>query len=168
MLRELGPPRAALNPSCPHCPTCQILANGVGLSGGVHDCIALTSLATTDESQRSNRVVQGMPFGRYQLLDLLGRGGMGEVWRTFDTVTERVVALKQLPRQFADDPVFQERFRREARAAAGLNEPHVIPIFDFGEIDSQLFITMRLIEGEDLQAIIDHGPLEPAASGQNH
>ena len=69
--------------------------------------------------------MDGTPFGRYRLVELLGRGGMGEVWRAYDTVTDRVVAIKVLPANFVDDQVFQERFRREARSAAGLDEPHV-------------------------------------------
>ena len=89
--------------------------------------------------------MEGTPFGRYRLVELLGRGGMGEVWRAYDTGIDRVVALKMLPANFADDQVFQERFRREARAAAGLDEPHVVPIHDFGEIDGRLYVTMRLI-----------------------
>ncbi|MDT5350228.1 MAG: hypothetical protein QOH91_3515, partial [Mycobacterium sp.] len=102
----------------------------------------------------------GTPFGRYRLLDLLGRGGMGEVWRAFDTVTERVVALKVLPAQYAGDAVFQERFRREARSAAGLDEPHVVPIHDFGEIDGRLYVTMRLIQGRDLQSVLSEGRID--------
>jgi serine/threonine protein kinase len=104
----------------------------------------------------------GTPFGRYRLVELLGRGGMGEVWRAFDTATERVVALKVLPANFADDRVFQTRFRREARAAAGLDEPHVVPIHDFGEIDGRLYVTMRLIKGCELQQLLRAGPLPPA------
>jgi serine/threonine-protein kinase len=106
-------------------------------------------------------LVEGTGFGRYQLLGLLGRGGMGEVWRAHDTVTERVVALKMLPPQFSDDAMFQQRFRREALAAARLSSPHVIPIYDYGEIDGRLFVSMRLIEGRDLHAVITDGPLPP-------
>jgi serine/threonine protein kinase len=105
--------------------------------------------------------VDGTPFGRYRLVELLGRGGMGEVWRAYDTAINRVVALKLLPANFADDPVFQERFRREAHAAAGLDEPHVVPIYDFGEIDGRLFVTMRLIKGRDLQTVLAGGALSP-------
>jgi predicted Ser/Thr protein kinase len=105
--------------------------------------------------------VDGTPFGRYRLRELLGRGGMGEVWRAFDTATDRVVAVKLLPVHLADDDVYQQRFRREARAAASLNEPHVVPIHDFGEIDGRLYVDMRLIEGRDLQAILGGGPVEP-------
>jgi serine/threonine-protein kinase len=79
-----------------------------------------------------------------------------------DTGTERVVALKVLPAQYVNDKIFQERFRREARSAAGLNEPHVVPIHDFGDVDGRLFVTMRLIEGRDLQSMLADGPLEPA------
>jgi serine/threonine protein kinase len=105
--------------------------------------------------------VDGTPFGRYRLVELIGRGGMGEVWRAYDTAIDRVVALKLLPGNFADDRVFQERFRREAKAAAGLDEPHVVPIYDFGEIDGRLYVTMRLIKGRDLQTILADGPLAP-------
>ncbi len=105
--------------------------------------------------------MEGTPFGRYQLVELLGRGGMGDVWRAYDTVTDRVVAVKVLPAHLANDQTFQERFRREARAAAGLNNPHVVPIHDFGEIDGRLFVDMRLIEGEDLGTLLASGPLPP-------
>jgi serine/threonine protein kinase len=106
--------------------------------------------------------VQGTPFGRYRLVELLGRGGMGEVLRAFDTVTERTVAIKVLPTHLADDNRFQQRFRREARAAAGLDEPHVVPIFDFGEIEGRLYVAIRLIQGQDLQDLLSEGPLQPA------
>jgi predicted Ser/Thr protein kinase len=105
--------------------------------------------------------VKGTPFGRYQLIELLGRGGMGEVWKAFDTATRRVVAVKVLPAQLAADPTFEQRFRREAFAAAGLNDPHVVPIHNFGEIDGRLYVDMRLIEGEDLEHVLTRGPLEP-------
>ena len=93
-------------------------------------------------------------FGRYQLLDLLGRGGMGEVYRAHDTATERIVAVKLLPADLAGDAAFEHRFRREARTAAGLNDPHVVPIHNYGEIDGRLYVDMRLIEGRDLGALI--------------
>src|SRR5246127_2695534 len=87
---------------------------------------------------------------------------MGEAWRAYDTTIKRRGALKLRPPSFADDPVFQERFRREAHAAAALDEPHVVPIHDFGEIDGQLYVTMRLIKGRDLQTVLRDGPLSPA------
>src|SRR3954462_3418033 len=102
------------------------------------------------------------PFGHYQLLELLGRGGMGNVYRAHDTLTDRIVALKVLPAPPAGDAVFQQRFRREAHAAAALSEPHVVPIHGYGEIDGQLYVDMRMIEGRDLQDVLTTGPLKPA------
>ena len=105
--------------------------------------------------------MEGTPFGRYQLIELLGRGGMGEVWRAHDSEIDRVVALKVLLPRYAQDPEFETRFRREARAAARLDDPHVVPIYDVGEIDGRLYVTMRLIDGVDLQTVLDAGPLDP-------
>lgn len=81
--------------------------------------------------------MEGTAFGRYRLVKMLGRGGMGEVWRADDTATERVVALKLLQTHLVNDPSFEQRFRREARAAAGLKNPHIVPIYDFGEINGR-------------------------------
>lgn len=94
------------------------------------------------------------PFGRYRLQKLIGEGGMGEVYQAFDTKTDRVVALKVLPHHMALDSVFQTRFRRESQAAAGINEPHVVPIHGFGEIDGRLYLDMRLIEGRNLGTLL--------------
>jgi len=105
--------------------------------------------------------VEGTPFGRYRLIELLGRGGMGEVWRAHDTDTDRIVAIKVLPAHLADDEAFVQRFRREAHAAARLNNPHVIPIHNYGEIDGRLYVDMRLIEGRDLEEVLADGSLEP-------
>jgi serine/threonine protein kinase len=106
--------------------------------------------------------MEGTTFGRYRLIELLGRGGMGEVWRAHDTTIDRIVAIKMLLPRYAQDPDFTKRFRREARAAARLDDPHIVPIYDVGEIDGRLYVTMRLIAGRDLQSIINDGPLEPA------
>jgi hypothetical protein len=105
---------------------------------------------------------QGTPFGRYRLIELMGRGGMGEVWRAYDMETQRVVAVKVLSANLASDPTFEQRFRREALAAAGLSDPHVVPIHHFGEIEGRLYVDMRLIEGRDLHAIIAHGAMDPS------
>jgi serine/threonine protein kinase len=87
---------------------------------------------------------------------------MAEVWRACDTPTGRVVALKLLGANFADDQGARVRFRSEVGAAAELDEPHVLPIHDFGEIEGRLFVAMRLIKGRDLLGIIAEGPLAPA------
>ncbi len=94
--------------------------------------------------------MEGTTFGQYELLELLGRGGMGEVYRARDTKTDRIVALKVLPAELARDEIYQQRFRREAQAVSGVNDPHVVPIHGYGEIDGRLYLDMRLIEGESL------------------
>ncbi|GJF12445.1 protein kinase [Mycolicibacterium cyprinidarum] len=106
------------------------------------------------------------PFGHYRLQKLIGQGGMGEVYQAFDTKTDRVVALKVLPHHMAVDATFQARFRRESQAAAGVNDPHVVPIHGFGEIDGRLYLDMRLIEGRNLGTMLSEAekPLDAAFS----
>lgn len=100
-------------------------------------------------------------LGPYRLEGLLGRGGMGEVHRAFDTRRGRIVALKLLSPQLAHDESFRARFRREADSAARLQDPHVVPIHDFGEIEGRLFIDMRLVDGVGMDQLIASGPMDP-------
>jgi serine/threonine protein kinase len=98
--------------------------------------------------------VEGTPFGRYRLVELLGRGGMGEVWRAYDTRTHRPVALKVLPAHLSQDWAFNKRFLRNMPLSARLGNPHLIPIHDFGEIDGSLYVDMQLIDGRDLECVL--------------
>ncbi|GAA5054641.1 serine/threonine-protein kinase [Nocardia callitridis] len=102
------------------------------------------------------------PFGRYRLREKIGEGGMGQVFRAYDTGTDRVVAVKVLPEHLSTNDEYRERFRREAHAAARLREPHIVPIHDFGDIGGRLFLDMRLIDGTDLSRVVGRdGPLSP-------
>lgn len=101
-------------------------------------------------------------FGRYRLRELLGAGGMGQVFRAYDTELQRELAIKVLAPQVGAEPAFEERFRREARTAAALGEPHVVPIFDSGVIDGRLFIAMQLIAGTDVAALLRRDGAIPA------
>ena len=103
----------------------------------------------------------GTAFGKYNITGLLGKGGMGEVYEAFDTEKHRAVALKILADEFSHDATFRTRFQRESQAAAVLQEPHVIPIHDWGEIDGRLYIDMRLVRGQTLDEVIAQGPLDP-------
>src|SRR5260370_4655247 len=97
------------------------------------------------------------------MLRLIGKGGMGEVYEAQDTVKDRMVALKLLPEGVSHDAVFRKRLQREAHSAGRLQEPHVVPIHDYGEIDGVLFVDMRMINGSDLRKILKNfGPMTPA------
>ena len=101
--------------------------------------------------------------GRYSIQRELGRGGMGVVYLAQEVVLDRPVALKVLPPELAREPSFSERFLREARTAAGLSHPHIVPIHAVGEVDDFVFFAMAYVEGETLgQRIRRRGPL-PAA-----
>ena len=99
-------------------------------------------------------------FGRYRLLSVIGQGGMGKVYRAHDTLMDRDVAVKVLPPELAVEPGYEQRFRREAQTAARLNEPHIVPIYETGEIEGQLYLVMPIIEGIDLHALLQReGPM---------
>lgn len=104
----------------------------------------------------------GEQFGKYRIIGLLGTGGMGSVYEAVDTSKGRTVALKVLADQYSQDERFRERFQRESRAAAMLQEPHVVPIHDWGEIDGYLYIDMRLVQGMTLNEVVAREPLAPA------
>jgi serine/threonine-protein kinase len=104
----------------------------------------------------------GTTFGKYDITRQLGKGGGGVVYEAYDTGKGRTVALKVLAEEFSTNTTFRTRFQRESQAAATLQEPHVIPIHDWGEIDGSLYIDMRLVQGRTLLELIAEGPLAPA------
>src|SRR5512144_667577 len=96
-------------------------------------------------------------LGRYEVLDLLGSGGMGEVYRARDTRLHRDVALKVLPAELSSDPVRLTRFEREARSASALNHPNIVTIYEFGQSDSTCFLAMELVDGKSLREMLHAG-----------
>jgi len=117
-----------------------------------------------EESQGTVRILRAMQgkkiFGRYEILELLGEGGMARVYRARDLHLGREVAVKVLLDSVAGDPDLCERFRREARAAATLSHPNIVGVFDFLESPEGIFLIMELVRGEDLRTRLNRsGPL---------
>jgi hypothetical protein len=101
-------------------------------------------------------------LGSYRIDGEIGRGGMGVVYRAVDMRMDRRVALKVIAPDLAADPGFRTRFQRESRVAATLEHPHIVPVYEAGDVEGQLFMAMRFIDGADLAAVIrDGGSLAP-------
>src|SRR3954467_5910447 len=94
-------------------------------------------------------------FGRYEILDKLGEGAMGVVYRAKDSAIGRVVALKMLSAELGSEDELHKRFQREAEAIGRLSHPNVVTVYDLGESEGQLFMAMELLEGDDLRALIE-------------
>ncbi len=106
-------------------------------------------------------LIKGTIFaGRYQLIEELGRGGMGVVYKAEDTKLKRTVALKFLPSELTHIPDVKERFMREAQSATALDHPNICTVHKFDEAEQKSYISMAYIEGQSLKKKIESGPLE--------
>src|SRR5688572_3678329 len=113
------------------------------------------------------QLAPGSQIAGYRIDSMLGRGGMGVVYRAFQTGLERMVALKVIAPELLDDPDVRERFLAEARAAASVDHANVIPVYDAGEADGVAFIAMRYVGGEERRSLVRaRGPLDPEAAAE--
>lgn len=120
--------------------------------------VAASMLASPDSAETLS---PGLQIGPFQILERIGGGGMGQVYRATDTRLGRDVAIKVLPTGALRDSGGLERFRREARAASALSHVNICPLYDIGEYEGQPFLIMELLEGQSLKERLIRGPLPP-------
>jgi Tol biopolymer transport system component len=120
---------------------------------------ALQEMAEEVFGERGGRSIVGMQLGCYQILSLIGAGGMGEVYQAHDTKLGRDIAIKVLPKAFADDPERLVRFQREARMLAALNHPNIATIYGLEHSDGEHYLVMELVSGVTLAQRISKGPV---------
>src|SRR5262249_57925154 len=101
--------------------------------------------------------LKGQSISHYRIISLVGKGGMGEVYRARDTRLDREVAVKVLPVEFSRDPDQLRRFEQEARATSALNHPNILTIYDIGSHEGAPYIIAELLEGEELRAVLKPG-----------
>ena len=117
----------------------------------------MTQTSTSGSMQSS--LAPGALFGNYEILQRLGAGGMGEVYRARDTRLDREVALKTISLHQSSQPEAVSRFEREARSACALNHPNIVTIYELGEVNGTRYIAMELVDGETLRALLASGPM---------
>jgi formylglycine-generating enzyme required for sulfatase activity/predicted Ser/Thr protein kinase len=106
-------------------------------------------------------IVAGTTVGGYRVVETLGRGGMATVYKAYEAGPDRYVALKVLPSEFLHDPVFADRFRREARLIARLEHPAIVPLYAYGVDEQVPWMAMKLVEGGPLSSLLRAGRLDP-------
>jgi tRNA A-37 threonylcarbamoyl transferase component Bud32 len=157
-----------------HCPRCKVELSGDAPLGLCPECLYQQAVEgpradAEDEVKRSPSPSFVPPtalelaryFPQLEILELLGQGGMGAVYKARQRKLDRLVAVKILPPEVARDPAFAERFAREARSLAHLNHPNIVTIFDFGEIDGLYYFSMEYVDGKNVRELLNAGALPP-------
>ena len=159
------------NPAMPNgntCPQCGAALPASALAGLCPACLLRQGAAgDTDTGPRATVFVPPSPaelaakFPQLEILELLGRGGMGAVYKARQKQLDRIVALKILPPAVARDPSFAERFAREAKALAKLNHPNIVTLYEFGQADGLFYFLMEFMDGMNLRQLLNAGRVTP-------
>ncbi|MCE9528998.1 MAG: serine/threonine protein kinase, partial [Planctomycetales bacterium] len=140
------------------CPAC-LMAGGLASAPSPSDSAATTPWT---EEKRAAAIADLAPhFPQLEIIELLGQGGMGAVYKARQKHLDRLIALKVIPPQAAKEPAFAERFAREARALARLNHPNIVTVYDFGQSDGVYFLLMEFVDGLNLRQTMKSGHLSP-------
>lgn len=141
------------------CPAC-LMAGGLASAPSPASGSAATT-PWTDEKRAAAIADLAPHFPQLEIIELLGQGGMGAVYKARQKHLDRLVALKVIPPQAAKEPAFAERFAREARALARLNHPNIVTVYDFGQSDGVFFLLMEFVDGLNLRQTMQSGNLSP-------
>ena len=150
------------------CPKCGTPKAADAAEGLCPKCLMSVGLGTQPDAGAEGKAPPPSPeslaaqFPQLEILEVIGQGGMGVVYRAKQRKLDRVVALKILTPGAAKDPAFAERFHREARALARLNHPNILTVYDFGEADGLFYLVMEYVDGADLRHVLQQGRLSPA------
>ncbi|MGI8977910.1 MAG: serine/threonine-protein kinase [Pirellulaceae bacterium] len=140
------------------CPAC-LMAEGLASAPSPAGSAATTPW--TDEKRTAAIADLAPHFPQLEIIELLGQGGMGAVYKARQKHLDRLIALKVIPPEAAKEPAFAERFAREARALARLNHPNIVTVFDFGQSDGVYFLLMEFVDGLNLRQTMQAGNLSP-------
>jgi TonB family protein len=144
----------------PVCPTCRVdLPASATAAGLCPACLLATAVAAGDETEDASVVLMpGTAVGPFQIVGLLGRGGMATVYEAHDPMLDRAIALKLLPPHLLQNATFARRFEREARVVARLDHPNIVPIYSTGIDNGTPWMSMRLLPGGNLAAVVERRP----------
>src|SRR3954471_587068 len=144
----------------PVCPTCRVdLSASATAAGLCPACLLEMALSAGDETDDASGVLMpGTAVGPFQIVRLLGRGGMATVYEAHDATLDRAIALKLLPPHLLQNAAFARRFEREARVVARLDHPNIVPIYSTGIDNGTPWMSMRLLPGGTLAAVVDRRP----------
>jgi tRNA A-37 threonylcarbamoyl transferase component Bud32 len=164
-------------PYAKSCPVCGAELSGDNPEGLCPQCLMQCVLSQSEHGlEDEEKIDRGTPpnlpaaptpaelaphFPELEILELLGQGGMGAVYKARQRKLDRLVAVKVLPAEWCRDPAFAERFAREARALARLNHPQIVSVHDFGEASGHCFLIMEFVDGVNLRQLLTTGRLQP-------